>query len=202
VYLDNVSVDGKFSRTTLGNIFLTRVLGESPLGGLENLLASGKLELSSTNGFDHVCLGGILGSDGKQDLSDINTGGNTNWLSVGVTHTGRQSIGSGTGKHLVGTKNVEGVGSHANVVGILSDGLTQVLVDGNTAGFEGLGGDLLLFVTDQVGNKGEQIDGSLFVSDIKDLDLRFWHTTAVPRLDVRLVLLVSVAASWTATHGD
>ena len=171
MYLDNVSIDGKFSRTTLGNIFLARVLGESPLGGLENLLASGELELSSTNGLDNVCLVGILGSNGEQDLSNIDTSSNTNWLSVGVTHTGRQSIGSGTGKHFVGTKNVEWVGSHANVVSILSDGLTQVLVDGNTAGFESLGRDLLLFVTDQVGNEGEQIDGSLFVSDIKDLNL-------------------------------
>lgn len=202
VDLDNVTVTGEFSTSTLGNIFFTRVLGESPLGRLQNLLASGKLELSSTNGFDDVGLSSILGANTQQDLADIDTGGNTDRLTVGMSHSRRQSIGTGTRKHFVGTKDVEGVGAHANVVGILSNGLTQVLVDGNTASFEGFRGNLLLLVTDQVGNEWEQIDGGLLVPDIENLNLRFWHTTAVPRLDVRLVLLVSVATSWTATHGE
>jgi hypothetical protein len=53
-----------------------------------------------------------------------------------------------------------------------------------------------------MGHEGKEIDGSHLVTDIEDPDLRFRHTTAVPRLDVRLVLLVSVAASWTASHFD
>ena len=55
----------------------------------------------------------------------------------------------------------------------------QVLVDGDTAGLECLRGDLLLFVTDQVGYEGEEIDGCLLGTDIVNLDLRFGHTTAV-----------------------
>ena len=51
-----------------------------------------------------------------------------------------------------------------------------------------------------MGDEGEEIDGGLLVTDIVDADLRVGHTTAVPRLDVRLVLLVAVATSRTATH--
>jgi hypothetical protein len=117
-----------------------------------------------------------------------------------MSHSTGESIGTGTRKHLVGSQDVKGMGADADVVGVLSNRLGQVLVDGNTGGLEGLAGDLLLFVTDQVGHERKEIDGGLFVADVEDSDLRFWYTTAVPRLDVRFVLLVSVATSWTATH--
>jgi hypothetical protein len=94
------------------------------------------------------------------------------------------------------------MGPHANVVGVLSNGLSQMLVDGNTAGLESFTRNLLLFVADQMSHKGKEIDGGLFVANVKDSDLGFRHTAAVPRFDVRLVLLVSVTTSWTATHGD
>ena len=201
VDLDDVSVAGEFSGTTLLDIGGARVLGESPLGRLEDLLAAGKLEFSAADRLHDVRLGRVLGADAEQDLSDIDTGGNPNGLSVRVPHARGQPIGTGARKHLVGAQDVEGMGANADVVGVLSDRLGQVLVDGDTAGLEGLGRDLLLLVADQMGHKGEEIDGGLLVADVEDLDLRFWYTTAVPRLDVRLVLLVSVATSWTATHG-
>jgi len=92
------------------------------------------------------------------------------------------------------------VSPDTNVVVVLSNGLGQVLVDGDTAGFKGLRGDLLLLVRGKVSHKGEEIDGGLLCADIKNADFGFWHTTAVAGLDVRLVLLVAVAAGWTATH--
>merc|ERR1712003_592973 len=46
VDLDDVSVAGKLSRAALRDILLAGVLGEAPLGGLEDLPAAGKLELS------------------------------------------------------------------------------------------------------------------------------------------------------------
>mmetsp|Transcript_35914 Transcript_35914/g.86773 ORF Transcript_35914/g.86773 Transcript_35914/m.86773 type:complete len:215 (+) Transcript_35914:354-998(+) len=144
----------------------------------------------------------ILGSDRKKDLSNINTGGNTNGLSVRVTHTGRQTIGSGTRKHLIGSQNMVRVGTHTNVVVILSDSLSQMLIDGNTGSLKSFRRDLLLLVTDQMGDKGKQIDRSLLGTDIVNTDLRFGDTTTVTRLDVRLVLLVTVATSWTTTHLD
>ena len=46
----------------------------------------------------------------------------------------------------------------------------------------------------------KEIDVSAFVSDIVNPDLGLWYTTAVSALDVWLVLLVTVATSWTTTH--
>ena len=171
VDLDNVSVAGEFSTATFLDVYLSGVLGESPLGRLQNLLASGKLEFTPTNGLDDVCLGVVLCADTQQDLSDVDTGGNPNGLTVRVSHTGRKPISTGARKHLIGTQHMEGMGANTDVVGVLSDGLGQMLVDGDTAGLEGLGRDLLLLITDQMGNKGEEIDGGLLVANVKDLDL-------------------------------
>lgn len=200
VDLDNVTVGGEDTGLAESDIFLTGVLGETPLQRLEDLLATSELELATTDGLDDMGLGGILGTDGEEDLANVDTGSNANGLTVRVTHTGGETIGSGARKHLVGTKDVEGMGTHADVVSVLTDHLAEVLVDTDTAGLEGLGGDLLLLVAHKVGNEGEEIDGGLLVSDIVNADLRVGHTTAVPRLDVRLVLLVTVATSGTATH--
>jgi len=52
------------------------------------------------------------------------------------------------------------------MVYILAHHLDQVLVDGYTAGFQCFTGNLLLFITDKMGNKGEQINWSLFESKI------------------------------------
>jgi hypothetical protein len=118
-----------------------------------------------------------------------------------MPHTTGKPIGSSARKHLVGTDDMEGVDADANVISVLSDGVSQVLVDGDTAGLEGLGGNLLLFIADQVGYEGEEIYGSFLGSDIVNLDFGFGHTTAVARLDVGFVLLVAVATEGTATHG-
>mmetsp|Transcript_20380 Transcript_20380/g.26861 ORF Transcript_20380/g.26861 Transcript_20380/m.26861 type:complete len:127 (-) Transcript_20380:70-450(-) len=95
---------------------------------------------------------------------------------------------------------MEGMGANTDVVGIFSNVLGKMLVDGNTACLECLGGDLLLLVAHKMGNEGEHINGCLFGTHVVNPDLGFGHTTAVPRLDVRLVLLVTVAPGWTTTH--
>ena len=95
---------------------------------------------------------------------------------------------------------MEGVHPNTDVITILTDRVGQVLVDGDTAGLECLGGDLLLLVADEVGYEGEEIYRSLFGTDIINLDFRFGHTTTVARLDVGFVLLVAVATEGTATH--
>jgi len=202
VDLDDVSVTAEFSTASLFDVHLTGVLGESPLGTLQNLLAAGKLEFTTTDRLDDVDLGRVFRADTQQDLSDVDAGSDANGLSVRMPHSGRQPIGPGARKHLVGAKDVEGMGPDADVVRVLSDHFREMLVDGNPAGLEGFARNLLLLVADQVGDEGEEIDGSLLVADVEDLDLGFRYTTAVPRLDVRLVLLVSVATSWTATHGE
>ena len=179
VYLNHVAFSCQISRLSQTNILSTGVLGKSPLQTLKDLLASSKLELSTTDSLNNMWLTGILCADGEKDLSNVNTGGYTNGLTVRVTHTRREPIGSGTRKHLIGTDNVVGVDTDTDVVTILSNSVGQVLVNGNTAGLKCLGGDLLLLVTDQVGNEGEEIDGSLLGSNIVNPDFGFGYTTAV-----------------------
>jgi hypothetical protein len=97
---------------------------------------------------------------------------------------------------------MEGVGPDLDVVGLLSDGLGQVLVDGDAARLERLRGNLLLLVAHQMRHKGEQVHGCLLGAHVVNADLGLGHTTAVARLDVRLVLLVAVTARRTATHDE
>eukprot|EP01083_Nonionella_stella_P170483 580274_1 len=113
----------------------------------------------------------VLSTHGDEDLSDVDTGGDSDGLTIGVTHTGGEPICSGTRKHLIGTDHVEGVDAHADVVSILSDGVGQMLVDGNTACLECLGRKLLFLVAHQVGDEREEIHGSLLGSDVVDADL-------------------------------
>jgi hypothetical protein len=78
--------------------------------------------------------------------------------------------------------------------------LDHVLVGGNASGFEGLGGDLLLLVTQHVHALGERVHIALLLAAIVDTKLGVGDTTAITRLDVRLVLLVAKAPSWTTAH--
>lgn len=81
-----------------------------------------------------------------------------------------------------------------HVEGVLSGELDNVFVARNAGSLKSLAGELLLLEGDEVDALGEGIDGGLLVTQIEDSDLGIGHTTAVARLDVRLVLTVSVAA--------
>mmetsp|Transcript_2999 Transcript_2999/g.4936 ORF Transcript_2999/g.4936 Transcript_2999/m.4936 type:complete len:215 (+) Transcript_2999:266-910(+) len=179
VHLNNITISSQLSILSHPNIILTFILGKSPLETLQNLLPSSKLELSTTDGLNNVWLGGILSTNRKKNLSNINTGGNTNGLTVRMPHSTGKPISSSARKHLVGTDNMVGVDTDTNVVGILSNGVDQMLVNGNTACLKCLRGDLLLLVTDQVCHKREKVHGSLLGSHVVDTDLGLGHTTAV-----------------------
>lgn len=180
VDLDLVSVSAELSALPHPDIFITGVLGESPLGTLPDLLASGEFELSSSESLHHVGLIGVLSADRNQNLPNADASSNANGFSVTVSHSTGQPIGSSAGKHLIGPKNVEGVGPHPDVVTVLTDGLGKMLVDGYTSGLEGLRRDLLLLVADHVADEGEEINTGLLEPDIVDPDLTVGHTTAVP----------------------
>jgi hypothetical protein len=164
-------------------------------------LTSGKFEFTSADRFNDVRFGRVLSANRQQDLSDIDASSDTDRFPVRMSHTGRQTIGAGTTQHFICSQHVVRVSADTDVVPVLTDCLRQVLVDGNTARLERLGRNLLFFVTNQVTNEREQIDRCLLGTDVKNTNLRFGDTTAIPRLDVRFVLLVSVTTSWTATHG-
>ena len=78
--------------------------------------------------------------------------------------------------------------------------LDHVLVGSNTSGFKGFGGNLLLLVAQHVHALGESIHAALLLAAIVNTKLGVGDTTAIARLDVRLVLLVAKAPSWTTAH--
>jgi hypothetical protein len=147
-----------------------------------------------------VLLVTLLGTDGKDDLSDRATGNYTGGLTEGTTHTSLQSIGTGARKHLVNTKNVVRVASDAEVKSFLGGSLSHVLVNDDTSGFESFRRELLVFTGNEVTAERELIRGSTLVADIVNLQLGVRDTTAVSRLDVWLVLTVSVASRRSFTQ--
>ena len=116
-------------------VILTINVGETPLAGDDDLLATGELVTGTTESL--LDDGGVLvlGTDRKDDLANVDTGDKTVGLAPGTTHTGLQSIGTGTRQHLVDTDDVEGVGTDAEVETFLSGVLHEVLVGANTGCF-------------------------------------------------------------------
>jgi len=192
---DTVLLDPAFlASTSIGGAI---PLSESPLVGAHDLLPSRELELGAAQGLDHVVSVNVTRADRHDDLADGHTGSHLHGLTVRATHTGGESIGSGAGKHLVLTDNVERVRTGADVVTFFASGLRHVLVARHTGSLKGASRKLLLLVRHQVGNERESIDGGLLGSAIEDSDLGIRDTTAVSALDVRLVLLHSHALGWS-----
>ena len=161
------------------SVLLASVLGETPLLGDDNLLATRELHGSTTEGLDDDLLLIILRTDGDQRLTNSHTSDQTVGLSVSVTHTSLQSISSGAGKHLVDTGDVEGVSTHSHVEGILTTVLDEVLVGSDTTSLQSLRGDLLTLVGQDVGDEGVGIDAGGLVTNIEDSDLGIY---AIKRL--------------------
>lgn len=95
-------------------------LGEAPLARDGNLLATGELELGTTEGLDHVLLVLLLRSHRDDHLTDVDTGDGTQRLTKSATHSGLKSISTGTRQHLVDTQHMERVHSNANVERVLA----------------------------------------------------------------------------------
>ena len=70
------------------------VVSETVLSGEENDLTAGELETSSVKGFFGVVDELWLGSNGDENLVDVDTGGLDVWLTEGLTHTLLESIGT------------------------------------------------------------------------------------------------------------
>lgn len=68
----------------------------------------------------------------------------------------------------------------------------NVLVGANTGSLEGLRGDLLILVGDEVDAEGELVDVGLLATEIEDANLGVGDTTVEARLRVRLL---SIAVS-------
>jgi hypothetical protein len=65
-------------------------------------------------------------------------------------------------------------------------GADDILVGTDTSGFQSLGGELFIFVGDEVNAEREVVDVGLLTSQIEDTDLGVGNTTVEPGLGVRL----------------
>merc|ERR1719174_1129572 len=165
-----------------------------------DLLAARDLALRTAQGLaSGVALVGT-GSDRQEDLTDVHTGDRAVGLAPRTTHTGLETICTSAGQHLVDTHDVERVRANAEVERILPGQADHALVRRNTRSLKGFTGHLLVLARDHMDAQGELIHVVLLLPAIEDTDLRVRHTAAEPRLRVRLVLAVAVAARRTATH--
>ncbi len=193
--LDSDAVRDDPSLLAALGILLAGELGEAPLVGSHDLLSASELVLSTTQSLDDVGGVVVLRADRDNHLTDGDTGSHLHGLTVRASHTGGQTIGSGAGKHLILTNDVERVSTDTDVVALLAGGLDEVLVARNTGGLEGAGRELLLLVRHKVSNEGEVVNVVLLVAAVVDTDLGVGDTTAVSGLDVGLILLEAKATS-------
>lgn len=118
------------SLTTLLDVVLPGERCETPVLGRNNLLASWEFVLSATEGLDGGGTVLITSTDTEDDLADVDTGDETVGLSESTTHTGLESIGSGTRQHLVDSDDVVWVSPDTHVETFLSSDLDEVPSDG------------------------------------------------------------------------
>lgn len=71
-------------------------------------------------------LTGITSSDTQDDLTNVDTGYGSVWLSPSTTHSSLQSIGTGTRQHLVDTDDMVWVGTDTEMETFLSSDLDKV----------------------------------------------------------------------------
>jgi hypothetical protein len=169
--LDVATIGLEAASSTSGEVLLAGELGEAPLLGDDDLLATGELELGTAERLEDNGLVVILGTDREDDLTNVNASSSTHGLTVGTTHSGLKSISTGAGQHLVDTQDVEGVETDTHVEGVLSRVLGDVLVGANTTSLEGLGRDLLLLIAEQVDAERELVNVGLLTTQIVDTDL-------------------------------
>jgi len=186
--LDVAAIGLETASGTLGDVVLAGELGETPLLGDNDLLATGELELGAAEGLNDHSLVRVLATDREDDLADIDTGSSAVGLTVGTTHTGLKTISTGTGQHLVDAENVEGVETDTHVEGILAGGLGDVLVGANATSLKSLGRDLLLLVAQQVDAQGELVNTGLLTTQIVDTDLGVWKKEKRKRVEENTVV--------------
>jgi len=174
--------------------------GETPVLGDNDLLATGELVHGAAESLESGGTVGVTSADGQNDLADVHTGNETLGLTEGTTHTGLETIGSGTRQHLVDTDDVVGVDTDTEVETFLTGDLDEVLVGTDTGGLESLGGQLLILVGDKVDTGGEVVHVGLLTTEIEDTNLGVGNTTVEPGLRVGLVLAVTVASRGTTGH--
>jgi len=183
-------------------VLLPVPLGEAPLLGHEDLLAPRELELGAPESLNAFGLELVVGPDGDEDLADPDPGSGAVSFAESSSHSSLKPISSGTRQHFVDPKHVEGVDADPDVELVLAAVLHEVLVAADTGSLQGLAGQLLQLIGNQVNRQGELVNSSLLAAKIEDPDLGVWNTTVEPALGVGLVLAVAIALGSGAEVGS
>jgi hypothetical protein len=184
--LDVSTVDLDAAGSLLVEVLLTSERGEAPVLGDNDLLSARELVLRSAEGLESDGTVSITSADAHENLANVDTGDSAVGLTPSTTHTGLQSIGTGTRQHLVDTDDVERVSTDSEVETLLTGVLDQVLVGANTGGLKSLRAQLLILVGNEVNAEREVIDVGALSAKIEDSDLGVGDTTVEPRLGIRL----------------
>jgi hypothetical protein len=158
-------------------VLATLKLGEAPLAADDDLLLARELELAATESLDDNGLVSLLATDRDEDLANVDTGNGTDGLTVGTTHTGLETISTGTRQHLVDTEDVEWVHTDTHVERVFTGVLRDVLVGGNTCSLKGLAAQLLALIGDQMHTLGELVNVCTLATKVEDADLWVGDTT-------------------------
>jgi len=177
-----------------GLILLSGEWGETPTSRNDHSLLAGELELSTAEGLHGMGLEAVFGSDGDEDLADLHPGNLAARLSEGATHASLETIGSGTGQHLVDAEYVPRMNADAKVEGILAGELGNILVGANAGRLERFAGKVLAFHGDKMYTHGEFLYRGLLLSQIIDTNLRVRNSTTISGLYVWLILSPTIAS--------
>merc|ERR1712166_940642 len=116
----NAIVQNAAGATSLNELSL-RDVGKTPHARGVDLLATSNLVLGTTKGFESMLAHVLTATDRAQNLTDVDTSDGTIGLTEGTTHTGLETIGTSTRKHLVDTNDVERMHTNTNVESIFTE---------------------------------------------------------------------------------
>ena len=148
------------------DVILTVDVGEAPLARDDDLLAAGELVTGTAESLLNNGRVRILGTDGKNDLADVDTSDSAIGLAPSAAHTGLQTkeyeserytprlsanqrnapISTSAGQHLVDTQDVEGVDADPQMERVLAGGLRDVFVGADTGSLKCFAGELLVLI--------------------------------------------------------
>jgi len=138
----------RFEVSGSNHLFIIRTLKlrEAPLGRDEDLLPARELELGTTKSLNDVILIFVVGADRDDGLANVHAGNSTQRLTKSTSHSGLQSISTGTRQHFVDADDMVGVDSDTDMRLILTSVLGHVLIAANTASLKCLRGELFIFI--------------------------------------------------------
>jgi len=181
-------------------VILSENISETVLNADSDFLSAWEFHAASSKSFNSLISELLLGSDGVQNLVDLDSCAFTNWLTEGTSHTGLKSIGSGAGQHFIDTKNVPRMDSASEMERVFTSEFDHVLVGSDTAGFQGFRTELFLFQRNQMDAEWEFINISSLLSSVVDTDSWVRATSAVSGLWIWFTTPVSVASCRSSSH--